>query len=337
MTPHQQRIVEHLRAQAQAVSGTVIFTDGEDERVALAACDLAAHSAITPILIGRRTVIRRWLPSVHDQHRLTILDLTDPGQKQRVTEAWEASGLGPTLSDWMSDPAYVGAVLVRQGFARGMVGGANAPTAAILRAGLRVIGVDPARPFVSGAFGMILPTPLANGLGVLTFGDAAVIPRPTAQQLAVIAMNTASVAEQVFGMEPRVALLSFSTKGSAEHSDIGIVREAVAELQARQVGFPYDGELQADAAIVPEVAIKKAPSSTVAGQANVLIFPNLDAANIAYKLVQRVGGAVALGVILSGFNQPINDLSRGCSVEDVINIATVTLLQAHRGTASHSA
>lgn len=330
MTLFQRQILENLWSQVRGMSGSLVFTDGEDERIVLAACKLVARSGIRPILVGRRSVIRYLLPSVHYQRRVSILDITDPRQRDVVVDAWHISGLYEDFKGYLEDPSYVGAILVRTGYAVGMVGGASVPTATVLRAGLRVIGTDPEYPLVSGAFGMILPTPLPNGTGVLIFGDAAVNPRPTAAQLTIIAQNSASVAQQVFGLEPRVGLMSFSTKGSANHADVRIVQEALRVLEESRTWFAVDGEMQADAAIIPEVAVRKAPQSPVAGNANVLVFPNLDAANIAYKLVQRIGGAVALGVILSGFSRPINDLSRGCTIDDVVHIALVTMLQARR-------
>jgi len=175
---------------------------------------------------------------------------------------------------------------------------------------------------------MLLPQTLPGGQTVLMFADAAVIPHPTPEQLGLIALNAAEIGRRVAGLEPRVALLSFSTKGSAEDPAVERVRAAVAWLKAEAPDLPVDGELQADAALVPEVGRLKAPGSPVAGGANVLVFPNLEAANIAYKLVERIAGATALGVILSGFRRPINDLSRGCSVEDIVNMAAVTVLQS---------
>ncbi len=328
MTGFQQEIVNDVRSRARTLAGRLVFTDGEDERVVKAACELANHFRIEPILIGRKSIIRRLLPSFYDQSQMEILDLTDPVQQHFVEKKWETSGLTGLLPEWFHDPCYVGALLVRENAASGMIGGASAPTSTIIRAGIRIVGVQSTGALVSGCFGMILPNRLPHGTGILTFGDAAVVPRPTAEQLARIAVNTASVAQQVFDEDPVVALLSFSTKGSAEHADVDVVQEAAMELNQLSAPFTFDGELQADSAIVPEVSDKKAPHSPVGGRANVLIFPNLDAANIAYKLVQRLAGAVALGVILSGFACPVNDLSRGCDADDVVNIAAVTMLQS---------
>ncbi len=330
MTAYQQEIVQDVRSRAHTLAGRLVLTDGEDERVVHAARELAAHFAIQPVLLGRKSVIRRLLPSVSDQTRLEVWDLTDPGQRRIVDAYWEASGLTGFPSEWHYDPSYVGALLVRDKVVSGMVGGADVPTGTIIRAGIKIVGLERPGTLVSGCFGMILPQPLPEGSGILTFGDAAVMPHPTAEQLAQIAVNTATAARQVFAVDPVVALLSFSSHGSAEHADVSIVREAVQWLRQESAPFQFDGELQADAAIVPAVSARKAPQSPVGGRANVLIFPNLDAANIAYKLVQRVAGAVALGVILSGLARPVNDLSRGCDVDDIINMAAVTMLQSQR-------
>jgi len=219
-------------------------------------------------------------------------------------------------------------LLVQAGLADGLVGGAAIPTATVIRAGIQVVGVNPAHPVVSGAFVMLLCEALPAGQDVLIFSDAAVIPNPNAEQLAAIAITTAHTARAFLEEEPTIALLSFSTHGSAEDVAVYKVREALHLVRKYAPELQVDGELQADAALIPEISLRKAPTNTIQGKANILIFPNLDASNIAYKLVERIAGATALGVILSGLAKPVNDLSRGCTTDDIVNMVAVTALQA---------
>jgi phosphate acetyltransferase len=225
----------------------------------------------------------------------------------------------------MLNPLYFGAMMVKQGLASGMVAGAANTTADVLRAALQVVGVMPGLKTVSSTF--IMVSPRENDPTYL-FADCAVVPNPSADQLADIASSTAYTRRAILGDEPFVALLSFSTKGSAEHELVEKVRMAKNILDDRQVDFAYDGELQLDAAIVEKVAKSKAPGSTVAGNANTLVFPDLGAGNIGYKLVQRLAGYEAIGPIIQGLAAPICDLSRGCSTEDIVNTAILVLLMS---------
>jgi phosphate acetyltransferase len=227
-----------------------------------------------------------------------------------------------------TDVNFFGAMMVALGDADGMVSGSDSPTANVLRAGFQVIGPKPGMKTVSSVFIMELKDKVEEYGNILIFGDCAVIPEPNSQQLADIAMGAAETARSVAGIVPKVALMTFSTKGSAKHDSVDVVAEAGKILAESNVDFEFEAELQADAALVAAVGAKKAPESKVAGNANILIFPNLAAGNIGYKLVQRLAGAEAHGPLLQGLAAPINDLSRGCSVSDIVNLTAITSVQA---------
>jgi phosphate acetyltransferase len=328
--------IAQLHERAFAHPMRIVLTDGADERVLEAARMLVRESALRLILVGQEAFI---LPQLEYMGLANKVDIYDPGQDPRqhglvalLRSQLEKRGKAIpdvfSLSAMASDPIYSGLLLVEAGLADGLVGGATVPTAAVLRASLHVVGVNPQRPVVSGAFVMLLAEPLPAGQDAIVLGDVAVVPNPSAMQLASIAINTAQVAQAVLGEEPMVAFLSFSTYGSAQDESVTKVREALQLVRSRAPALCVEGELQADAALIPEISAHKAPGNAVQGRANVLIFPNLDAGNIAYKMVERVGRATALGVILSGLAKPINDLSRGCSASDIVNMVAVTALQA---------
>ena len=332
LSPHLAR----LHARAFVHPRRIVLTDGTDERVLAATRTLVQESALRPILVGQAASI---LPHLEQMGVIGGVDVYDPGQDPSQSEfvhllSTQLEKRGKVIPDpsrlsaMASEPLYSGLLLVQAGLADGLVGGATVPTATLLRASMQVVGVDPQRPVVSGAFAMLLAERLPAGQDAIVLGDAAVVPNPSAEQLASIAINTAHVAKAVLGEEPIVALLSFSTYGSAKDASVAKVREALQLVRKRAPELCVEGELQADAALIPEVSVHKAPGNTVQGRANVLIFPNLDAGNIAYKMVERIGRATALGVILSGLSKPINDLSRGCSASDIVNMVAVTALQA---------
>lgn len=325
-----------LRKRAFAYPARIVLTDGADARVLAAARTLVAESAIGLVLVGSTATI---LPEIKKLGIAGAVDIYDPDQDQRqgrlvelLRTRFEQRGKAvppaAQLRDMAAQPTYCSMLLVQSGLADGVLGGAALPTASVIRAGIQVVGVDPVHPLVCGATIMLLTQPLPAGQDVLVFSDTAVIPNPNAEQLASIAINTAYTAKAFLEQEPILALLSFSTQGSAEDASVSKVRAALQCIRQQMPTLRVDGELQADAALVPEISLRKAPDNYVQGRANVLIFPNLDASNIAYKLVERISGATALGIILSGLAKPVNDLSRGCSAEDIVNMIAVTTLQA---------
>lgn len=322
----------NVRQNAKKLKKRIVLAEGEEERIIRAAA-VAQHEHIADItLLGRPEVIKSKAQDL-DLTGISIVDYAaDPCDEFANTlyELRKAKGVDLSKAHaLLKDPLYYGVMMVKEGIVDGMVAGSICATGDVLRPALQIIKTAPGIKTVSSCFIMVLPNPAYGENGILVFGDCAVNPNPDSNQLADIAIASANSARNIAGIKnPNVALLSYSTKGSASGELVDKVKGALEVLKAQNVDFAVDGELQADAALVPTVAALKAPESDVAGKANVLIFPDLQAGNIGYKLVQRLAGADAVGPICQGFNKPVNDLSRGCSVEDVVNVIAMTALQA---------
>ncbi|NLG86550.1 MAG: phosphate acetyltransferase [Firmicutes bacterium] len=325
-------VMERIYQGASRLGKTITLPEGSDERVAKAAAIAQEKGLARPVLIGKKDEIEAVLTKVGVSEKVEIIDPEQADQAEdyaaSLYELRKKKGL--SLDDakaLVCDPMYFAAMMVKKGDADGYVAGAVNTTANTFRPALQIIKTAPGIPLVSSAFIMVVPDCSLGENGVFVMADCALNPNPTAEELAAIAVASAQTARVLAGIEPRVAMLSFSTKGSAQHELVDKVVQATQKAHEMAPDLLLDGELQLDAAIVPEVGQKKAAGSPVAGKANVLIFPDLQAANIGYKLVQRLAKAEAIGPISQGMALPVNDLSRGASVEDIVNVIAITALQ----------
>jgi len=329
------QLIESIKQKAKKENKTIVLPEGTEERTLKAANIILEEGIARIILLGNREEIIG-LSSQHGLKAIEKATIIDPETWER--RAYFAEMLfeirknkGLTLEEankLVADPLYLATLLIKNGDADGEVAGAANSTGNVLRPAFQIVKTLPGISVVSGAFIMIMKEEKWGDNGIIVFADCAVHPDPTAEELAQIAVTTAKTTRAIVGVEPRVAMLSFSTKGSARHPLCDKVIEATRLAREMDPDLLIDGELQADAAIVEAIGRSKAPGSPIAGQANVLVFPTLEVGNIAYKLVQRLAGAEAVGPVLQGMAAPINDLSRGCSVDDIVNLVAITVNQA---------
>lgn len=329
-------LFERLTAKAQEHPQRLVLPESLEPRTLKAADDIIARGIAEVILIGNRDEIMAKAAELGLANiaKATVNNPEDASFTEKYAELFKElrKKKGVSIEEarkTVKNALYLGCLMIKAGDADCMVAGALSPTSHVLRAAFQVLKTKPGISVVSGAFIMLLPEGCQYGEnGMLIFADCAVVPDPTKEELAQIAVATAKTTRDIAGLDPVIAMLSFSTRGSASHEKVDKMREAMELAREMAPELKIDGEMQSDAAIVPSVGAQKAPDSTVAGHANTLIFPSLETGNIAYKLVQRLAGAGAVGPILQGLAAPVNDLSRGATVEDIINTIIVTCNQA---------
>ena len=329
-------LIEQIKAKAKSNLKTIVLPESYDERMLYAAQQVVEQGLAKVVILGNPAEIQA--AAAARGVNLAGVELLEPKSSPKLkeyidafVELRKAKGMTPEEAEktlTAQDNLYYAGMMVRLGDAAGEVAGATSTTGNVLKAAFQTVGSAPGIKTVSSYFFMVTKTPTFGENGIILFADCAVNPNPDAQALAEIAVATARNCKAFLDVDARVAMLSFSTKGSSAHSDIDKVTQAMAIAKQIDPNIQIDGELQADAALLPKVGEKKAPGSPVAGKANVLIFPDLDAGNISYKLVERVAGAEAVGPIIQGLAKPVNDLSRGCSVEDIVNVTAITAVQA---------
>lgn len=328
-------LINEIIERAKADKQRIVLPEGTETRTLQAADQLVRDGVAEIILLGDPQEINLLANQLELKNigKTLVIDPKNHDKKQTyidlLVKLRQAKGMTPEKAAVLvEDPLYLACLMIKNGDADGEIAGAQNTTGDVLRPALQIIKTSPGVSVVSGAFIMFTKTTQYGKDGILIFADCAVMPNPTAQELASIAIASAQTARGIVGVEPRVAMLSFSTKGSAQHEMIDKVAEATRIAKEIAPDLLIDGELQADAALVPSVGASKAPGSAIAGQANVLVFPTLEAGNIGYKLVQRLGNAEAVGPILQGMAAPVNDLSRGCSVDDIYKMVAIAANQS---------
>lgn len=328
-------LLQDIITRAKANKQRIVLPEGTEERTLRAADKLLADGVASIILIGNKTEISQ-LAASYGLKNIDLATIVDPLNHEKkeayadlLFQLRQKKGMTPEKAAVLvENPLYLGCLMIKAGDADGEIAGAQNTTGDVLRPALQIVKTAPGISCVSGAFLIFLKDKSYGDNGLLVFADCAVMPNPTAAELAQIAVSTAQTTRDIVGADPKVAMLSFSTKGSASHEMVDKVVEATRLAKEMAPDLKIDGELQADAAIVDVVAAQKAPGSEIAGKANVLVFPTLEVGNIAYKLVQRLAGAQAVGPILQGIAAPVNDLSRGCSVDDIYKMVAIAANQA---------
>jgi phosphate acetyltransferase len=328
-------LIKKVKENARKHKKRIVLPESLEERTLKAADQIIEENIAVPILIGSPEEIKAKASELKLSHIHEAV-IYDPANfdkmnnyVDKLVELRKHKGMdAEKAKNALLDPLYFSVMMIKQGDADGEVAGAMNATGDVLRPAFQIVKTKPGISVVSGAFFMILQDKQFGDDGLIVFADCAVHPDPTAEELAEIAVCTAETASAIGEMDPRVAMLSFSTKGSAKHDMVDKVVEATSIAKRKSPDLKIDGELQADAAIIEAIGKKKAPDSKIAGKANVLVFPTLETGNIAYKLVQRMAGAEAIGPVLQGMAAPINDLSRGCSVSDIVNLVAITANQA---------
>ncbi|NIN01103.1 MAG: phosphate acetyltransferase [candidate division Zixibacteria bacterium] len=327
-------VIQEIKKKAKAKKKRVVLPEGTEERMILATKKIVAEGLAEVTLLGDEDRIKKLARS--NRLDLTGVRVVAPAKSSKFDEyageyhqLRKHKGITPDQArNVLTNPLFHGAMMVRKGEVDGFVAGSVNTTGEVLRAGIQIIQMAPGISSVSSSFVMVVPEFQGVKDKIFVFADCAVIPDPDPSQLASIAISSAKTMQDLIGQEPKVAMLSFSTKGSAEHELVDKVREATKIAKELKPDLKIDGELQADSAILPGVAQKKCPDSPIGGYANVLIFPDLNSGNIVYKLVQRLAKAEAIGPIIQGLAKPANDLSRGCSVDDIVNVVAIAMTMA---------